>query len=74
MPNYLFELLLEEGKRLKAEEYMLLASLSMAPEMKPQGWKDLIRSLERASQDTDILEEEPHEVSIEKLKKIFGQK
>lgn len=50
------------------------ATIAMAPEMKPEGWKKFIKKLDQMSVNTDILEEEPHEVSIEKLKKMFGQK
>ena len=74
MPSSIFLDLLDEGMSQKIEDWKFDATVAMAPEMKSDGWKRFVKELDRMSSNTDILEEEPHEVSIEKLKKIFGQK
>ena len=68
-----FTCLLEEGFRRENRHNLLLARLNMAPTMKTQDWKKVMDGLEELNRlSGDILEETP-EISIEKLKKVFGQ-
>ena len=71
-----FFTLLEQGYRLKLEEYRMQVNIISAPHMKEQDRKDLVRSLEQGATDMrDILTTDADDYSgLDDLRHMFGQK
>ena len=71
-----FFTLLEQGYRLKLEEYRMQVNIISSPHMKEQDRKDLVRSLEQGATDMrDILTTDADDYSgLDDLRQMFGQK
>lgn len=71
-----FFTLLEQGYRLKLEEYRMQVNIISTPHMKEQDRKDFVKSLEQGATDLrDILDRDADDYSgLDDLRQMFGQK